>query len=150
MAATSANFEQLLLQGALLTIGLVMPTAACLGAAFPLALAVVSDPSKQAAGRFGLVYAVNTLCAVSGSLAAGFLFIPWLGLRSTLVLVSALLIAAALVVVAWGALSKAARATSILATARSSTDANVRNKAPFVGNLTWKALQRTGTYLDDQ
>jgi conjugative transfer pilus assembly protein TraH len=39
--------------------------------------------------------------------------------------------------------------TSILATARSSGDANVRNKAPFVGNLTWKALQRTGAYLDD-
>ena len=39
---------------------------------------------------------------------------------------------------------------NILASARSSSDASVRNKAPFVGNLTWKALQRTGTYLDDQ
>jgi conjugative transfer pilus assembly protein TraH len=39
---------------------------------------------------------------------------------------------------------------SILASARSSGDANVRNKAPFVGNLTWKALQYTGSYLDDQ
>ena len=38
---------------------------------------------------------------------------------------------------------------SILASARGSGDANVRNKAPFVGNLTWKALQRTGSYLDD-
>ena len=38
---------------------------------------------------------------------------------------------------------------SILAWARSSGDTNVRNKAPFVGNLTWKALQRTGSYLDD-
>jgi conjugative transfer pilus assembly protein TraH len=38
---------------------------------------------------------------------------------------------------------------SILASARTSGDANVRNKAPFVGNLTWKALQRTGSYLDD-
>lgn len=38
---------------------------------------------------------------------------------------------------------------SILASARSSGDANIRNKAPFVGNLTWKALQRTGSYLDD-
>jgi conjugative transfer pilus assembly protein TraH len=38
----------------------------------------------------------------------------------------------------------------ILASARSSGDANIRNNAPFVGNLTWKALQRTGTYLDDQ
>ena len=25
----------------------------------------------------------------------------------------------------------------------------MRNKAPFVGNLTWKALQRTGASLDD-
>jgi conjugative transfer pilus assembly protein TraH len=38
----------------------------------------------------------------------------------------------------------------ILASARSSGDANVRNKAPFVGNLTWRALQYTGTALDDQ
>ncbi len=38
----------------------------------------------------------------------------------------------------------------ILAGARASTDPNVRNKAPFVGNLTWKALQLAGTYLDDQ
>ncbi len=38
---------------------------------------------------------------------------------------------------------------SILSSARSSGDANVRNKAPFVGNLTWKALQFAGSYLDD-
>jgi conjugative transfer pilus assembly protein TraH len=38
---------------------------------------------------------------------------------------------------------------SILSSARSSNDPNVRNKAPFVGNLTWKALQYTGSYLDD-
>src|SRR5690606_5557076 len=37
----------------------------------------------------------------------------------------------------------------ILASARSSTDLNVRNKAPFVGNLTWKALKYTGVSLDD-
>ncbi|MES2299353.1 MAG: conjugal transfer protein TraH [Pseudomonadota bacterium] len=39
---------------------------------------------------------------------------------------------------------------SVLASARASSDPNVRNKAPFVGNLTWKALQYTGSYLDDQ
>ena len=39
---------------------------------------------------------------------------------------------------------------SVLASARSSDDPNIRNKAPFVGNLTWKALQYTGSYLDDQ
>ena len=39
--------------------------------------------------------------------------------------------------------------SNILSSARGSGDANVRNKAPFVGNLTWKALQKTGSYLDD-
>ncbi len=39
---------------------------------------------------------------------------------------------------------------SILATARKSGDAGVRNKAPFVGNLTWRALQSAGAYLDDK
>jgi len=37
----------------------------------------------------------------------------------------------------------------ILASARASGDASVRAKAPFVGNLTWRALQRTGVALDD-
>jgi conjugative transfer pilus assembly protein TraH len=32
---------------------------------------------------------------------------------------------------------------SILSSARASGDPNVKNKAPFVGNLTWKALQYT-------
>lgn len=39
---------------------------------------------------------------------------------------------------------------TILASARSSSDPNIRNKAPFVGNLTWKALQLAGVSLDDQ
>ncbi len=38
---------------------------------------------------------------------------------------------------------------SILASARGSADLNLRNKAPFVGNLTWKALKYTGAALDD-
>ena len=38
---------------------------------------------------------------------------------------------------------------SILASARGSVDLNLRNKAPFVGNLTWKALKYTGAALDD-
>ncbi len=37
----------------------------------------------------------------------------------------------------------------VLAAARASTDPNIKNKAPFVGNLTWKALQAAGSTLDD-
>ncbi|MES2260621.1 MAG: conjugal transfer protein TraH [Pseudomonadota bacterium] len=39
---------------------------------------------------------------------------------------------------------------AVLAAARGSSDPLVRNKAPFVGNLTWKALKLAGTNLDDQ
>ncbi|MEO8677646.1 MAG: fused MFS/spermidine synthase, partial [Vicinamibacterales bacterium] len=117
VAAASTSFDQLLRDGTMLTAALILPTAACLGAAFPLALAIVSDPSKPAAGRFGLVYAINTIGAVSGSLATGFLFIPRLGLQPTLRIVSGLLIASALVVIAWGALSRNARVAGALATA---------------------------------
>ncbi len=38
---------------------------------------------------------------------------------------------------------------SILASARRSSDPNLRNRAPFVGNLTWKALQYASNQLDD-
>ena len=37
----------------------------------------------------------------------------------------------------------------ILASARTSNDPALRNKAPFTGNLTWRALQRAGGALDD-
>ncbi len=40
--------------------------------------------------------------------------------------------------------------SSVMSSARSSSDPLVRNKAPFVGNLTWKALKLAGTNLDDQ
>ena len=109
VAGSSSLFDQLLAQGALLTAALVMPTAVCLGAAFPLALALANDPNRGAAGRFSLVYAVNTLGAVSGSLAAGFWFIPRFGLQPTLWTASGCLVAAALVVVVRGEMSPAVR-----------------------------------------
>jgi conjugative transfer pilus assembly protein TraH len=43
----------------------------------------------------------------------------------------------------------ASDSTSILASARSSADPNIRAQAPFVGNFTWKALKSIDT-LDDQ
>jgi spermidine synthase len=100
VAGSSSVFDQLLAQGALLTAGLVVPTAACLGAAFPLALSLASDPARAAASRFSMVYAINTIGAVSGSLAAGFWFIPRFGLQPTLWTASGCLVLAALLVVA--------------------------------------------------
>lgn len=117
IAASSNLFEDLLRQGVLLTAALILPTAVCLGAAFPLALAIARDHAESAAERFGLVYAINTLGAVSGSLAAGFLLIPLFGLRTTLVVVSSCLIVASLIVIGWGALTRRAQAIGLVTVA---------------------------------
>lgn len=39
---------------------------------------------------------------------------------------------------------------SILSTAQNSPNPELKNKAPFIGNLTWKSLQMAGSSLDDQ
>jgi spermidine synthase len=114
-AASPDLFERFLNPGTTLAAALILPTALCLGAAFPLALSLLGKAEDSAARRFGLVYAVNTLGAVSGSLAAGFLFIPRFGLQPTLWIVSGCLLAAALLTVAQGRLTKSARAAAALA-----------------------------------
>lgn len=107
--AELADFDQLLARGVLLTMGLILPTSACLGAAFPLALALADDRSRPAAGRFGVVYAVNTLGSVAGSLAAGFLFIPAFGIQATLWIASGSLIACVLVLTLGGGVTRGSR-----------------------------------------
>jgi spermidine synthase len=101
MATSSTEFSQLLRQGTLLTAALIVPTAICFGAAFPLGLATLRA-STQTTRRFGLVYAINTAGAVAGSLLCGFVFIPLLGLHATLGIVTACLIAATLAIVVSG------------------------------------------------
>ena len=108
--ADFADFDQLLLRGVLLTMALILPTSACLGAAFPFALALADDRLHPAPGRFGLVYAINTLGSVTGSLAAGFLFIPAFGIQPTLWIVSGCLIACTAVLIFSGALTGMSRA----------------------------------------
>lgn len=161
MAAAPGMFEELLWRGGLLTTALILPTAACLGAAFPLALAMVDDPSHSAARRFGGVYAINTAGAVLGSLAAGFVFIPAFGLEATLHIVSACLILAALLVLSVAALPKRARAAGIAAGAaatglmfssppwdRELLASGVYMYAPFVPkDLDVEALLKAGTLL---
>lgn len=99
VATSPGSFAELLRQGMLLTALLILPTSICMGAAFPLALTLAGDPAHSAARRFGLVYAVNTIGSVTGTLAAGFLLIPRLGLPATLAVAAFCLLAAALGVV---------------------------------------------------
>jgi spermidine synthase len=83
----------------LLTVGALFVPAILMGMSLPLLVGgVTSDP-----GRFGhwlgRLSAVNTLGCVAGACLAGFVFIPWLGIRVTLGLLVAGSVAVG--IVAW-------------------------------------------------
>jgi len=62
---------------------LAVPTAA-MGATLPLISRYAISEDRQIGPRIGLLYGINTLGAVFGALAAGFLLLPYLGLTGTL------------------------------------------------------------------
>ncbi|MEZ4861686.1 MAG: fused MFS/spermidine synthase [Caldilineaceae bacterium] len=64
---------------------LLLPTT-LLGMLFPVAASLYTHEEHITIGdRIGLLSACNTLAAIAGALVAGFLFIPWLGLKGTLI-----------------------------------------------------------------
>jgi spermidine synthase len=82
VADPNVVFSRVILGEAFTVALLLLPTTVALGATFPLALAAASLPSNiaPAAAR---VYTANTLGAIAGALAAGFVLIPQLGVRTT-------------------------------------------------------------------
>ena len=60
------------------------------GASYPLANAVVQRSARTAGRRAGALYLANTAGAVCGSLAAGYLLLPWLGMQTAALALAAL------------------------------------------------------------
>ena len=124
LAKAPLDFASLQWQRTWLMAALIGPTAVGLGVAFPLALQLAGG--RDTAKRMGVVYALNTLCAVAGSLATGFLAIPWLGLQHTLFVATGALIVSSLLMAAFGRLSMGIR--TLLA-------------CPAIALLVWLVLQ---------
>ena len=103
VAAAGVTFQSVIVRQAFEIALLMLPLTFALGAAFPLALATASSGLARAVGRDAArVYAANTSGAILGALAAGFLLVPLLGLRTTFVATSrAGAIGAALVAGVW-------------------------------------------------
>jgi spermidine synthase len=59
------------------------------GCAFPLANAIVQRSARTIGQRAGLLYAANTVGAVCGSLATGYLLLPVIGLQAAATLLAA-------------------------------------------------------------
>ncbi|RMG43660.1 MAG: hypothetical protein D6718_11675, partial [Acidobacteria bacterium] len=73
--------RSMVVAGFVLSAAVMLPATLVLGALFPLACRVVA---RSGAGRtVAAAYFSNTLGSASGAFAAGFLLVPWLGLRNT-------------------------------------------------------------------
>jgi spermidine synthase len=94
---------------------LIGPTAFGLGIAFPLALQLAGADERTAAKDVGGIYALNTICAVAGSLATGFVSIPLFGLQGTLGIAIGIIAISALVLAVFATLPARARAAIALA-----------------------------------
>ncbi len=66
---------------------MLLPTV-LMGMAFPLAAKIYARNISMVGTALGTVYAVNTLGGVLGSVAAGFVLIPWLGVRHGILLIA--------------------------------------------------------------
>ena len=113
VVADFASSPDISIVGHAITLSLiVLPMAFAIGAAFPLSLQLAGGADAPPR-TIGSVYAINTLAAVAGSLAAGFFLIPLLGLEQTLTVVSALLAAGALLA-AWFGAARAGRLAALV------------------------------------
>ncbi len=70
---------------ALLLALLIMPTV-LMGATFPTIARIITTDVSRVGCEIGKAYALNTIGSILGTLAAGFLFLPLLGLQVTLYL----------------------------------------------------------------
>lgn len=102
------EFADVLRREVLLVTTLLLPMTLAFGAAFPFAIAVANgapsartgEPGRDATitENIGLIYAVNTVGAIVGSLLSGFMLIPWLGLHGSIRLVAGLALIVATVI----------------------------------------------------
>jgi len=95
-AATGGSFAvaSIAAQAVAAALLIFLPTY-WLGAAFPLAAKVYVRDINERAADTGRVYAANTFGALLGALAAGFVLIPLLGARNSLLVIAGLFLVAA-------------------------------------------------------
>jgi spermidine synthase len=115
VAAPDSTFSSVLLrQVGLVTLWLA-PVALALGCVFPFAVKTGTGHDETLGADLGLIYALNTVGAIAGALAAGFVFIPALGLHASLTWLGVGSAVASLAVLATGRAAGTARVVCIAA-----------------------------------
>lgn len=90
----------------ILALILMLPATICMGATMPLVVRYYTDHIGGLGRGMGKVYAVNTLGAIFGSLAAGFLLVPLFGVRLSISLIVVLNILIAGIILTLNPVSK--------------------------------------------
>jgi spermidine synthase len=95
VARPEIQFADVLQRQILLVTALLLPMTMAFGAAFPFAVALGTNTDGSVTEEIGLIYAVNTLGAILGSLLAGFVLVPRVGLHGSIRLIAGVALAAA-------------------------------------------------------
>ncbi|MFN8057863.1 MAG: fused MFS/spermidine synthase [Vicinamibacterales bacterium] len=98
-ASPSASFPGILAREVALVTAFLLPMSIGLGAAFPFGLAAATGDRPTKADRVAALYAFNTAGAILGALAGGFVLVPLLGLRWSLLGASSLALVMGVIVV---------------------------------------------------
>lgn len=130
-------YAHLLLSGGISLVLLGVP-AALLGAVLPLWIRLISAHSPQLGRQVGRLLTWNTLGAVTGSIVAGFLMMPVLGLHGSLIAV-AILLALTAVVLTW-------RLRQIPATIAASGCAVALFLVAYGGQSSWQRVVTSGLF----
>jgi spermidine synthase len=96
------NYVLLLSAEVIAIVGCLLLPTLFSGATFPIASRIYVRQSSALSRALGFLYAANTLGCILGAFAAGFLLIPWLGLRGTVLLCAGLYIVTAAAVLLSG------------------------------------------------
>ena len=94
---------------ALYAVGVLLPLACVLGAAFPIGAALAARSDEGVTRDVSLVYGINTIGAVAGSLGGAFVLLPLLGLQQTLHVAGVLALGAGCLAFVAGSLSSRQR-----------------------------------------
>ena len=130
--AVSGSHVSLLLIRLLGAVVVLLVPAFLMGGTLPILVRGVTRSSAELGVRVSRFYAVNTLGAVTGTLAVGFVLLPALGLRLTVASAAALNVLAG----AWALLLSRARSLPVEASADKSSSRRAIERNSFATPLT--------------
>jgi spermidine synthase len=87
--SSSTAADTLMREAVLVFSTIVIPTLA-MGGAYPLVVTLLHRLAGNTGAAAGIAYASNTAGNIAGSLLAGFVLVPWIGMRSTIVVAAVL------------------------------------------------------------